>query len=338
MAVVLEVCLGIHTTLSGFGTAWSMVLVTMKLLRGCALALAALAGTVGIGAQLSETVSLYANAKPYMNDPLLKLKIEVTDLSGLKADANQESLPSILNKAGDVIMAQMPRVPNLIAQEDVAQEIKPKSGYGGIRSVLLHGITQEDDLVPRNWRRFEYLILAKHPSSGGTVFDESRKEIGKAHSATPPRGVGFGSLWLAFVPSNLYESHFRYLGTQKVQKQPTVVVAFAQDPKLVKMPGLIEAQGGQLPLLYQGVVWIDQQTYRIVRIRTDLLAPLPRIQVNQLSSTLSFSEVKIPHFDTLLWLPEHVEITWDMGGNRMGEFHRYSKYGLFRATSRILPN
>lgn len=317
-------------------------MVTMKPLSKCVFVMAALVGTAGVvvGAQNSETLSLYAGAKPYMNDPLMKLKMKVSDLSGLKADANQDRLASILNKAGEVIVAQMPRVPNLIAQEDVAQEqeAKSESGYAGNKSVLLQGISQQDSMTPLYWRRFEYLILAKHSSSGGTILDESRKEIGKSHHATPPRGIGFGSLWLLFVPPNLSQSHFHYLGTQSVQKRPTFVVAFAQEPRLVKMPGTIEVQSGQVPLLYQGVVWIDQQTYKIVRIRTDLLAPLPRIQVNQLSSTLSFSEVKTPHLDTPLWLPEHVEITWHMGGNRMGEFHRYSKYGLFRATSRILPN
>jgi hypothetical protein len=141
-----------------------------------------------------------------------------------------------------------------------------------------------------------------------------------------------------FVPSNQGESSFRYLGTQKVEKRPTYVVAFAQDPKLVKVPGVIEVESGRVPLLYQGVLWIDQETYKIVRMRTDVLAPLSAIKLWQATSTVEFSEVTIPTFDARLWLPKTVEITWDLGGTRLGELHKYSNYRLFAATSRIVPN
>lgn len=305
-------------------------------MTACALAVCVV--PIGVAAQSAETVSLYAEAKPYMDNPLPTLKTKVTDLDGLKADTNQDELPTLLNKAGEVILAQMPRVPNLIAREDIALETKASSSYAGNKTLMLQGITPDGTMIPQEWRHFEFLIIAKHQTEGGVIFEESRKEIGKVHPAALPRGVGFSSLWLMFLPSNVPDSHFRYLGKQTMEKRPTFVVAFAQDPKLVKMPGVIDAHSGKVPLLYQGVIWIDQETYRIVRIRTDLLAPLPRIQLEQLSSTLSFSEVKIPKFDTPLWLPRHVEITWDVGGYRMGEIHRYSQYGLFQVTSRILPN
>jgi hypothetical protein len=311
-----------------------------------ALVLVALLGVSGAVAQSSEMVSLYADAQPYKDDPIATMKLKVPQLDGLKVDASQAELPAILNKAGAVIVGQMPRVPNLIAQEEVAQEAvtttrisnsgargtSPWSGIAGMSS------SSPDALVPQTWRRFEYLILAKHLGDGGTVFDESRKDLDKKDREAAPHGIGFGSLWLMFIPSNLAESKFRYLGTQSVEKHPTYVVAFAQDPRLVKVPGVIETDSGQVPLLYQGVAWIDQETYKIVRIRTDVLAPLPKIKLWQATSTVSFGEVEIPKFDARLWLPKTVEITWDLGGNRLGELHRYSNYRLFAATSRIVPN
>jgi hypothetical protein len=305
-----------------------------------------LLGVSGAVAQSSETVSLYADAQPYKDDPIATMKLKVPQLDGLKADASQVELPTILSKAGAVIVAQMPRVPNLIALEEVAQEAvtttrisssgargtSPWSGIAGM------GGSSSDALVPQTWRRFEYLILAKHGGDGGTVFDESRKDLDKKDREASPHGIGFGSLWLMFIPANQAESKFRYLGTQSVEKHPTYVVAFAQDPGRVKVPGVIVTDSGQVPLLYQGVAWIDQETYKIVRIRTDVLAPLPKIKLWQATSTVSFGEVEIQRFDARLWLPRTVEITWDLGGNRLGELHRYSNYRLFAATSRIVPN
>jgi hypothetical protein len=316
------------------------------MLHASVMAAVVLLGLSGAVAQSSETVSLYADAQPYKDDPIATMKLKVPQLDGLKADASQAELPTILNKAGAVIVAQMPRVPNLIAQEEVAQEAvtttrisnsgaRGTSAWSGVAGM---SSSAPDALVPQTWRRFEYLILAKHLDDGGTVFGESRKDLDKKDREAAPRGIGFGSLWLMFIPANQGESRFRYLGTQSVEKHPTYVVAFAQDPKLVKVPGVIETESGQTPLLYQGVAWIDQETYKIVRIRTDVLAPLPKIKLWQATSTVSFSEVEIPKFDARLWLPKTVEITWDLGGNRLGELHRYSNYRLFAATSRIVPN
>ncbi len=311
------------------------------------LAVVVLLGGLGADAQTSEMVRLYGDAQPYKDDPIATMKLKVPQLDGLKADVSQAELPTILNKTGAVIVAQMPRVPNLIAQEEVAQEAvttirisnsgtRGSSPWSGIAATT--SANSSDALVPQTWRRFEYLIMAKHGDEGGMVFDESRKDLDKKDREAAPRGIGFGSLWLMFIPSNQGESNFRYLGTQRVEKRPTYVVAFAQDPKLVKVPGVIETDSGQVPLLYQGVAWIDQESYKIVRIRTDVLAPLPTIKLWQATSTVSFSEVEIPKFEARLWLPKTVEITWDLGGNRLGELHRYSNYRLFAATSRIVPN
>jgi hypothetical protein len=308
------------------------------------LGLVSLLGVSRVAAQSSEAVSLYADAKPYMDDPAT-LKLKLKELDGLKADGSQEELSTILNKAGAVIVAQLPRVPNLIALEEIAQEQPqppPTIGAGGLRGAVNASIASINPnaptaLVPQNWRRFEYLIMAEHQSDGSTVFDESRKDLDKSDRAAAPHGIGFGSLWLMLVPAKQGESSFRYLGTQKVDKRPTFVVGFAQDPKLVKVPGIIQTDKGEVPLLYQGIAWIDQDTYKIVRLRTDLLAPLPKIKLLQATSTVVFNEVEIPKFDALLWLPKTVEITWDLGGNRLGELHRYSRYRLFAATSRIVP-
>ena len=324
----------------------------MNILRGNGpLAIAtfgvALSAVTGAFGQLGDARSMYAAAKPYMYESIPSLKLDVHDLSGLKPDESQAGLQAVLDNASAVIIAQMPRVPNLLAREDIAQEQRPATSYmpGGMSSgsgrhrqdLAMQPVGPQDDrLVPHDWRRFEYLIIAK-PDVAGTIFDESRVEVGKPRDLSPPHGIGFGSMWMMFLPTNLPESHFRYIGRQKIDGRPTFVVVFAQDPELVKMPAVIQLESGSFPLLYQGVAWIDQETYRMVRIRTDLLAPLPTVQVKQVSSSVNFSEVKIPQLETPLWLPKDVEITWEISGTRLGEIHRYSGYHLFRATSRIVP-
>ena len=282
---------------------------------------------------------VYAGAHPYVYEDVSTIKLVVQGLSGIKSNPDQSMLSNIMEKTGSVLLDQVPRVPNLIAQEDVGvEQLAPaqmrmvSAGRGG--SILL---PTESTLTPGGWKRYEYIILARKDDEAGITFEESRQEAGKkAKSST--RGIGFASMWLFFVSQHLQESHFRLLGTQNINHRPTYVVAFAQDPSLVKMPGIIVTEKGTVPLLCQGVVWIDQENYKILRLRTDLLAPLPAVALQQVSSTIDFSEVKIPRFETPLWLAKQVEILWNLNSTQMGEIHRYSGYHLFHATVRIVPS
>jgi hypothetical protein len=98
---------------------------------------------------------------------------------------------------------------------------------------------------------------------------------------------GFATVWLFFFPGNRHESHFRYLGQQKIGSRETYVLAFAQIPESVGKGAVIESSYGQCSTPLQGVAWIDQSTFQIVHMQTDLLSPLPGVQLNQLRSILT---------------------------------------------------
>lgn len=325
----------------------------MKMLFASLLAIAFSPAATLLHAQSQETAALYAAARPYTDETLPQLKAHVHELSGIKPDINQTDLPGLLASVSEIVMAQMPRVPNLIAHEEIALEQPapptPSGGYSGgsgiggsgrsrAQSVSVTPVptTQESKLVQQPWRRYDYFILAEHQPDGSVLFNESRKSLEKSSTTVTPRGTGFASSWFLFLPFNLVESHFRLLGTQKVGHLQTYVVAFAQDPSAVKVPGFIEMPSGRVPLLYHGIAWIDQQTFRIVRLRSDLLAPQHQVRLSEVSSTVDFAEARIPNLEAPLWLPKSVEILWDIDGQRSGELHRYSNYGLFHATSRIV--
>ena len=90
---------------------------------------------------------------------------------------------------------------------------------------------------------------------------------------------------------------------------------------------------GRCSTSIQGIAWIDKSTFRIVRMQTDLLSPLPVIQLNELRSVLDYGEVKIPERNLLLWLPRDVDIKWRVADRAGEEFHTYSNYRLFAGTS-----
>ena len=54
-------------------------------------------------------------------------------------------------------------------------------------------------------------------------------------------------------------------------------MAFAQKPGWATSPDNVVYKGRSVRILYQGTAWIDEASFRVVRLRTDLLAPHPDI-------------------------------------------------------------
>jgi hypothetical protein len=263
----------------------------------------------------------------------------------------------------------VPRVPNLIAREELSQaslalpymvqETQAQNvgsvGGGGRRNAgqlyesSAHA-AQGDEvqkvldgmLTSGKHPVFGYRIQSSPDPTYGTVLNEYRtndqNESVDVSSLSPgnPRGVGFSSSWMMFKPANALESNYRYLGRQKVGKHDTVVLAFAQVPGEVQVPAEISMGGPACSYLMQGVVWIDEAVFQIVRVQTDLLAPLPGIHVTELRSEVSFGEVRIPERDLTLWMPSDVSINWVSKDQVGEERHKYTNYRLFGATSRIV--
>jgi hypothetical protein len=185
--------------------------------------------------------------------------------------------------------------------------------------------------------------LCHQNADGSTTIEELRTDS-NGHPAdaagqfTSPRGFGFAYQWLFFTSANQPEFRFRYLGQQDKGGRKTFVVAFAQNPGKVTSPALFQSEGKVSPFYYQGVLWVDQSTFDVVMLRTDLLDALPDLHLTQLTTELSFRLVHIHDSEAEFWLPNELSISSDQGGGPAEESHRYSDYHLYRSTARIVPS
>jgi hypothetical protein len=73
-----------------------------------------------------------------------------------------------------------------------------------------------------------------------------------------------------------------------------------------------------------------------VRLRTDLLAPQPEVGFERQTVSILFGPVRIPTLDLALWLPQAVHAELEAGGQLLHEDHKYSKYRLYQAKSKII--
>ena len=300
-----------------------------------------------------------AQAPSYVNEPIEQLKRMVPGLNGVRIQAAenandgthtisaQDKTISILSRTSAVIADLMHRMPNLIAKEEVkapADTIWDNDLPGqGIQRLVMGSGQRGIPITQFETHVYSYRIVKKHTPTGGDTLDEFRTDAHDqsiddyAHNARRPSSVGFATTWLFFLTGNIQQSHFRYIGEQKIGNRETYALAFAQIPEHEGLRTNIESSYGSCSTPMQGVVWIDKTTFQIVRIQTDLLTPLPGIQLYQLRSIVEYGAVKIRALNLTLWLTADAETQWQTTYGTSEETHLYSHYRLFHSTARILP-
>ncbi len=278
---------------------------------------------------------LYSDAKPYLNDSLSELQEVIPELRGLEPADAQKDPPALLTQVGQKTEAMLAQMPDLISREAVVRSVSGSRSGASIR------------------QEFNYLIVFRRTTES-TVLTEFRtdlqnKSIGSfGEDPRAPAAQGFALAWMRFHPARRPEAKFRYLGKQKIDGRGVYVVAFAETPGLVQVPAEIRLQDTSFPVLCQGIAWIDESDFRILRLRTDLLAPLPEAQLRKLTTTVDFTEVRIPHSTLRLWLPRKAGVEWetmprsplDLPLTKVSHYferHSYSHYHLYKVEVKIGP-
>ena len=286
----------------------------------------------------SEELKLYSDARPYMDEPMSKLKRSVRQLGGLDPEANQEQLHVLLAKVGSRSDELLSKVPNLTSDETVSEtQRKDASAMSGCVGESCGDFARPS--TAETGQKFSYMILTQTRENGGQMISEYRSgRNGKPLTqGTPlPYFRGFITTWLFFSSRNQAESRFRYLGEQKTDGHDTFVIGFAQLPGAVQQPGRYMTEKGSIPMLFQGIAWIDRADFRIVRMRTDLLAPQPDSQLLEQTSNIVFGPVHIASHDSDLWLPQTVDAEMEANGQLLHERHEYSKYRLYQVNTKII--
>jgi len=273
---------------------------------------------------------------------IAELQMIIPELKGLKPPADQARLSLLLDKVGAKTVEIARNTPNLISRETVTESPQGPSETRAYDYLILARIEGKEvgldefrvDL--RSGEKFQTDEVMKDESSARAVLERASHGLAASKSGRPPASQGFATAWVHFYPLNRARATFRYLGEQKMDGHRTLVLAFAQRPAAVVSPAMFRYQGKTVPMFLQGVAWVDPSDFRILRLRTDLLAPLPEASLDRMTADVQFGLTRIETVPSPLSLPREVTVTSLVGGAPMREIHRYSEYRLFRAKSRIV--
>jgi tetratricopeptide (TPR) repeat protein len=92
--------------------------------------------------------------------------------------------------------------------------------------------------------------------------------------------------------------------------------------------------GPSHPVALKGRAWIAADTFQIVRLETDLVAPLPEIRLVADHTAIEYSAVHFRKRNVDMWLPRTAEVFYDLKGRRIHRRHSFSNYMLFSVDDR----
>ncbi|MGH9430121.1 MAG: hypothetical protein ACRD3T_01100 [Terriglobia bacterium] len=260
----------------------------------------------------------YTDIKTIVDHPPAELKHKYSELKHLQSALSQAALPEILQKTGTNIGLLFQNFPNTSCRETI-REVR-----------LTNDRTVDKSLV----QVFNYIILPES-AKGSDEFREYRTDS-KSRAIDPSylngaalTTIGFASMPLIFLPRYQAESRFRYLGQDQIKHEEVDVVGYAQIFKRAQEMGYVDIAGRTALILTQGVAWIDPQTFQILRLRTDLLAPRPDILLDRQTTDIEFETVKFKNSPTRLWLPRQVTVEVAWNNMTFQNTHTYSHFRLF---------
>ncbi len=243
-----------------------------------------------------------------------ELAKQVHELKHLTSATSQALLPMILKRVGATVADFFDNFSNTTCSEHISSTV---------------------DTVPARLPlqydgKFNYVALAK-PGARKTRLEEFRTDS-KSEVGQPKGGVvtvGFVSLAVHFHPAYQPDSRFRYLGRELVKGKNTYVVAFGQRPGVARQAQRVTFNDKTGFVLMQGVARIDPESFRILRLRTEIQQPELNVGLQKETTEVEYSQVTFKQDRKTLWLPRQVTVSGQLRQYVFSNQHRYSQYRLF---------
>ncbi len=82
------------------------------------------------------------------------------------------------------------------------------------------------------------------------------------------------------------------------------------------------------------ILWVDKNSFQIIRMRTDLLAQRNEIRLDQLTTEVTFVR-QFQDAPKPLWLPSDVDVYIGIDKHKFRNVHHYTNYRRYRASVEI---
>ncbi len=140
---------------------------------------------------------------------------------------------------------------------------------------------------------------------------------------------GTAALALIFHPTHVGNFNFRCEGLTELRGSPAWQVHFEESADPNKAFTAIKIGGSVYLPRFKGRAWIATNSYDVLQMETDLVAPIPQIDLQLEHMVISYAPVEFRQRRTRLWLPESVSLYIAYHGHRYERVHNFGEFQLF---------
>jgi hypothetical protein len=91
----------------------------------------------------------------------------------------------------------------------------------------------------------------------------------------------------------------------------------------------IGTNGPAYPVAVKGRAWIAADSYQILRMETNLIAPVREIRLVADRTVIEYGPIHFREGKVDMWLPQSADVYYDWRGRRSHRRHSFSNYLLF---------
>jgi tetratricopeptide (TPR) repeat protein len=186
-------------------------------------------------------------------------------------------------------------------------------------------------------RKFAYMVSIQEVRPGVLIVYEYRD--GDLSFQGFPGGMatlGLPALVLIFHPNNAVNYDMECEGLAHWNGGLAWQIHFRQrrDKPSVDRAYRFGQSGPSYPVALKGRAWIAADTFQIVRLETDLVAPRPEIRLVADRTAVEYGAVHFRKQNLDMWLPRTAEVFYDLKGHRTHRRHSFTEYMLFSVDDR----
>jgi hypothetical protein len=173
-----------------------------------------------------------------------------------------------------------------------------------------------------------YVAEIQPNSSGGFSVQEYRSG-GAEEERSLFTDTGTAAFALIFHPHVVVNFDFRCEGKTDLHGRPVWQPHFEESPDPYKSFHAMRIMGSVYQLRFKGRAWISVDDGQVLRLQTDLVSPIPQIELQAEHLDISYAPVAFPKRNLRLWLPESASLFMAYRGHRYARLHTFNRFQLF---------
>ncbi len=220
------------------------------------------------------------------------------------------------------------------AGERMKELIDDLGRFNAIEDLLHEDLDELGHPLKKTTLQFNYVAFISEPKPG--VFNVGEYRDQRSDAADFPDQIatrGLPALALIFHPDERDDFQMVCEGLGDWHGQATWLVRFQQRDDRPHRTQEYRIAGRSYQVSLKGRAWIAADTFHIVHLESELVNPMPQIQLLSEHLSVDYAPVQFQKTNVQLWLPKSAEIYFDFRRHRYLRRHSFDHFMLFSVDS-----